>query len=185
MSRRKASAGNSIIEFSLLLPWFLFLFTGVFDFGFCAYALIAVQDAARVAVLHSAANAATAGDQGGASSLAVQELTGLPTVGPSYNGACNADPAQFNVVLAAGGVCAKLRASGKLSEQRRGVAPGAQQRHRITGQNLRHLAEGTVAIFLVLLGCAFLLLVAVAILAGVLHDATAHGAKQDGRHEMN
>jgi hypothetical protein len=92
MSTKKASAGNSIIEFSLLLPWFLFLFTGVFDFGFYAYALIAVENAARVAVLHSAANAATAGDQGGACSLAVQELTGLPNVGPSYNGACNADP---------------------------------------------------------------------------------------------
>jgi TadE-like protein len=88
----KANKGNSIIEFSLLLPWFIFLFTGVFDFGFYAYALIAAENAARVAVLRSAANNATAADQSGACALAVTELTGLPNVGPSYSGSCNADP---------------------------------------------------------------------------------------------
>jgi hypothetical protein len=89
---KKETAGNSIIEFSLLLPWFLLLFTGVFDFGFYAYALIAVENAARVAVLHSAANTATAADQSGACALAAQELTGLPNVGPTYTGTCSADP---------------------------------------------------------------------------------------------
>lgn len=91
-AKKRGRRGNSIIEFSLLLPWFIFLFTGVFDFGFYAYALIAVENAARVAVLHSAANAATAVDQSGACTLAAQELTGLPNVGPSYGGTCSADP---------------------------------------------------------------------------------------------
>lgn len=89
---RNSCKGNSIIEFSLLLPWFIFLFTGVFDFGFYAYALIAVENAARVAALHSSASAATAGDQSGACTLAVLELTGLPNVGSSYSGSCSANP---------------------------------------------------------------------------------------------
>jgi Flp pilus assembly protein TadG len=42
-------AGNSIVEFSLMAPWILFLFAGAFDWGFYAYALISVQNAARVA----------------------------------------------------------------------------------------------------------------------------------------
>src|SRR5579871_1284857 len=90
--KNRKNGGNSIIEFSLLLPWFIFLFTGVFDFGFYAYALIAVENAARVAVLHSAATSATAGDQAGACTLAVQELTGLPNVGASYSGGCGSSP---------------------------------------------------------------------------------------------
>lgn len=90
--RGRASRGNAIVEFSLLLPWFLLLFTGVFDFGFYAYALIGVENAARVAVLHSAANSITATDQTGACTLAVQELTGLPNIGASYTGTCSADP---------------------------------------------------------------------------------------------
>jgi len=93
MNRAKRGClGNSIVEFSLLLPWFVFLFTGVFDFGFYAYALIATQNAARVAVLHSAANTDTAADQSGACVLAAAELTGLPNVSSSYSGGCSADP---------------------------------------------------------------------------------------------
>ena len=89
---KKGRAGNSIVEFSWLLPWFIFLYTGVFDFGFYAYALSAVENAARVAVLHSAAGTATAGDQSGACNLAVQELIGLPNVGAAYSGGCTSDP---------------------------------------------------------------------------------------------
>src|SRR5579863_10102058 len=36
--------GNSLIEFSLLMPWYFFLFVGVYDFGFYAYSLIALED---------------------------------------------------------------------------------------------------------------------------------------------
>jgi len=91
-SRKECCKGNSIVEFSLLLPWFIFLFTGIFDFGFYSYALIGVENAARVAVLHTAATTATAGDQSGACALAAQELTGLPNVGPTYTGSCNSNP---------------------------------------------------------------------------------------------
>ena len=84
--------GNAVIEFSLLLPWLFMLFTGVFDFGFYAYALISVQNATRVAVLHGAANSVIAGDQAGACRLAVEELRGLPNIGQSFTSSCDSDP---------------------------------------------------------------------------------------------
>jgi Flp pilus assembly protein TadG len=52
--RERGRRGNAIIEVTLMAPWLFFLFVGVFDFGFYAYALISVQNAARVAVLNMA-----------------------------------------------------------------------------------------------------------------------------------
>ncbi len=50
-NRRRS--GNSIIELTFMMPWLLFLFVGVFDFGFYAYALIATQNAARAVAVHN------------------------------------------------------------------------------------------------------------------------------------
>jgi hypothetical protein len=44
-----------------MLPWFVYLFVGVLDFGFCAYAAIATQNAARIAATWGAANPTNAG----------------------------------------------------------------------------------------------------------------------------
>jgi hypothetical protein len=52
--RRRRQRGVSIIEASLLLPWFIFLFVGAYDWGFYAHALISIESAARVAALNSA-----------------------------------------------------------------------------------------------------------------------------------
>jgi Flp pilus assembly protein TadG len=87
-----AERGNSVVEFALMLPWLLLMFTGLFDFGFYAYALIAVENASRVAVLHCNANVSAASDQGGACSLATQELIGLPNITAASTGACTGDP---------------------------------------------------------------------------------------------
>ena len=84
--------GNAMVEFAMFAPWFFFLFTGVMDAGFATYGLIAVQNAARVAALHGAANASTASDQAGACTLVIQELRGLPNVGSSFSGNCNSEP---------------------------------------------------------------------------------------------
>lgn len=92
LSGRADERGNAVIEFSLLLPWLFMLFTAVFDFGFYAYALISVQNAARVAVLHGAANSMVAGDQSGACNLALEELRGLPNIGQSFTSSCGSDP---------------------------------------------------------------------------------------------
>jgi Flp pilus assembly protein TadG len=92
LRRRAAERGNAVIEFSLLLPWLFLLFTSVFDFGFYAYALISVENAARVAALHGAANSTVAGDQTGACNLVVEELRGLPNIGKSFSSSCSSDP---------------------------------------------------------------------------------------------
>jgi TadE-like protein len=89
---REAERGNAVIEFTLLLPWLMLLFTAVFDFGFYAYALISVENAARVAALHGAANAGAAGDQAGACALAVEEIRGLPNIGAGFSSDCTSDP---------------------------------------------------------------------------------------------
>ena len=54
--RRSRVSGGSLIEFSMLLPWVMFLFVGTYDWGFYAHALISVEDAARVAALYGAGN---------------------------------------------------------------------------------------------------------------------------------
>jgi len=81
--RRAGRRGGSTIELALLSPWIIFLFVGALDFGFYNYALISVQSAARVAVLHTSTNAATAADASGACTYALGELKSLPNVGGS------------------------------------------------------------------------------------------------------
>lgn len=56
-SRRRLqprTAGGSVIEFALLLPWLAFLFVGAFDWGFYAHALISTENATRVTALYAA-----------------------------------------------------------------------------------------------------------------------------------
>lgn len=73
-------AGHAVIETALMLPWIFFLFVGVFDFGFYAYAAISVQNAARVAAHNTSMTSGTVNDSGGACYYVVQELLGLPGV---------------------------------------------------------------------------------------------------------
>lgn len=48
--------GNAAVEVALLLPWIVVSFMAVLDFGFSAYALIATQNAARIAATWGAAS---------------------------------------------------------------------------------------------------------------------------------
>jgi Flp pilus assembly protein TadG len=91
-SRKSHQRGNGLVEFVLVAPWFFFLFVGVTQAGFAIYGLIAVQNAARVAALHLAANPVAATDQAGACSLVIQELKGLPNIGSSFSSNCNSSP---------------------------------------------------------------------------------------------
>jgi len=90
--RRKGNAGNALIEFSLFLPWLVFLFTAVFDFGFYAYAFISVENAARAGVLQASVNSATASNQAGACRIALDALRGLPNIGSSFTSGCSSNP---------------------------------------------------------------------------------------------
>jgi len=48
--------GTAAVEVALLLPWIVVSFMAVLDFGFSAYALIATQNAARVAATWGSAS---------------------------------------------------------------------------------------------------------------------------------
>jgi hypothetical protein len=39
-----------------MLPWLVFTFIGILDFGFCSYSLIATQNAARIVAMYGAAS---------------------------------------------------------------------------------------------------------------------------------
>ena len=57
MRRRKGQSGNAMVEVALMAPWIFFLFVGVFDFGFYAFALISTENAARAGAMQTAASA--------------------------------------------------------------------------------------------------------------------------------
>ena len=86
-NRRRS--GNSIIELTFMMPWLLFLFVGVFDFGFYAYALIATQNAARAVAIHNSISktAATDPDFSGCG-IVIAELQSTPNA--RSLGLCNA-----------------------------------------------------------------------------------------------
>jgi Flp pilus assembly protein TadG len=78
-----ARKGNSLIEFSLLMPWYFFLFVGVYDFGFYSYSLMALEDGVRVAALNASqsttnANSVTASTT--ACTYVLESLQNLPNV---------------------------------------------------------------------------------------------------------
>jgi Flp pilus assembly protein TadG len=77
----KARRGQAALELALLAPWLFFLFAGTLDFGFYWYALISVQNAARIAVEYTSTNSTTAGNSAGACVQALPELHTISNVG--------------------------------------------------------------------------------------------------------
>lgn len=61
-----------------MAPWIFFLFMGTLDFGFYAYAIIATENAARVAVMQTSQNTLTQTDSTLACQYALSELNVLP-----------------------------------------------------------------------------------------------------------
>ena len=72
---RRSARGGSIIEFSLLMPWLVFLFVGAYDWGFYAHALISTENAARVAALYAANLASGSPQTSKACTLVLNELS--------------------------------------------------------------------------------------------------------------
>jgi Flp pilus assembly protein TadG len=102
---RGRAGGNAVIEVSLMVPWFLFLFLGVFDFGFYAYALIATENATRAAAVYLSSSYALAQQEAatpapasspGACQVVLGEMRIMPNVGNSVTN-CNALPVQVQV----------------------------------------------------------------------------------------
>ena len=77
--RSRGESGNSIVEMALLSPWIFFLFVGIFDLGFYAYAIICTQNAARAAATQTASSVGVQ-TAAIACNAAWNELKGLPNV---------------------------------------------------------------------------------------------------------
>lgn len=50
--RKRGRQGQSIVEFSFIASWYVFLFVGAFDIGFFVYSLNATQTAARQGAIY-------------------------------------------------------------------------------------------------------------------------------------
>jgi hypothetical protein len=72
----KKNRGTAVVEAALMMPWIVFLFVGVLDFGFYAYAAICTQNAAR-AVAISQANPIPSATP---CIVALGEMQGLPNM---------------------------------------------------------------------------------------------------------
>ncbi len=97
--RDPSRRGNSLIEFSLIFPWYIFLFVGALDSGFYAYALIATQNAARAAAVYCSSSASAAIDSVTACTYAADQLRGMPNIGVSYAAGCSGSPLTVTAAL--------------------------------------------------------------------------------------
>ena len=80
-----------MIEFSLLMPWYAFLFVAAFDYGFYSYGLIATQNAARVAAMYCSGSVSLASNcADSACGYALDQLRNMPNVGSSMAAPCAA-----------------------------------------------------------------------------------------------
>jgi len=86
---RKGRRGHAVVETVLIAPWIFFLFVGVLDFGFYSYALIAVENATRVAALGAGTSSSAATDQTQACTYVREELRCVPNFS-SLPAACDA-----------------------------------------------------------------------------------------------
>jgi Flp pilus assembly protein TadG len=87
--------GQAAVEVGLMLPWLVISFIAVLDFGFCAYGLIATQNAARIGAAWGAAtatNAQSANLATKACGYAIDELQDAPNMGASVTTCSGSSP---------------------------------------------------------------------------------------------
>ncbi|HXJ43240.1 MAG TPA: TadE family protein [Bryobacteraceae bacterium] len=77
-----------MLELTLISPCIFMLFLGALDWGFYAYALIALQSAARTAAIYTSTSASTVADSATACTLVLAEMVSLPNVGAT----CGSNP---------------------------------------------------------------------------------------------
>lgn len=85
-----------------MAPWIFFLFVGVLDFGFYAYAIISTQNAARAAAVHNSISKAAASDPDGSGcAIVLAELQGA-TYGRTLSCGTAGGPLQVTSTLVPG-----------------------------------------------------------------------------------
>ena len=104
-NKRRRAGGTAVVEVSLLMPWIVFLFVGIFDFGFFAYAFISTENAARAATVYLSTSYSLAKAESeslapptlpGACQVALGELRRLPNVGTAVTD-CGSLPVRVTV----------------------------------------------------------------------------------------
>jgi Flp pilus assembly protein TadG len=71
---KRSNAGSAIVETALMMPWLVFLFMGILDFGYYSYAAICTQEAARMAAIQFSTRGSNT------CQAALGALNGLPNV---------------------------------------------------------------------------------------------------------
>lgn len=109
MRQAKKSRGQAAIEIALMSPWILLLFAGIFNFGFFAYSVISVENAARAAALQTSGDNASADNTQWACDLVIEELRTLNNVGSGVScpvctpgSSCTAGPFTVQATAVAG-----------------------------------------------------------------------------------
>jgi len=95
---KRGRRGSSLVEFALIVPWYVLLFIGSYDLGLYSYALITVESAARIAAAHCAASVAAVTD-GTACTLVKDQLKYLPATPPTV---CTGNPLTVTATAVAG-----------------------------------------------------------------------------------
>jgi len=96
---RKRRRGGSALEMALLMPWYVFLFVGAYDWGFYNHALISVESATRVAALY-AASQASAPSVSTLCPIVIGEMKVVSNVGGSLT--CGSSPLVVTITSGAG-----------------------------------------------------------------------------------
>jgi len=82
-----------MIEFCFLMPWYIFLFAGTFDFGFYSYSLIATANAGTCP-----SNTYTC------TNYVISQLADMPNIGTTVT-TCNASPLTVNITYPTAASC--------------------------------------------------------------------------------
>jgi Flp pilus assembly protein TadG len=92
---RRNRDGSAVVEFALMMPWLAFIFVGVIDFGFYAYAAICTESAARVAGIYASGSLGLANSAAASNTVVcpqvLGELKGLPNI-PNTLTTCASGP---------------------------------------------------------------------------------------------
>ena len=94
-----------MVEFCLLMPWYIFLFAGTFDFGFYSYALIATSNAARITATYcSSGSGACPSITSSCTNYVLAQLSYMPNVGSTVT-TCSASPVTLSISYPSAASC--------------------------------------------------------------------------------
>jgi Flp pilus assembly protein TadG len=102
MRQNHGRRGGAMLEMAFYLPWIFFLFIGAVDYGFFAYALVSVENAARVGAMFTSASSTYAADSSGACTVVLKEVKNLPNIGTAVTSCGGSNPVSVTATLVTG-----------------------------------------------------------------------------------